>query len=130
VFKCYFNILLPLVPIDGGNQLSIRVAEFNFDPGLNINDQVLFQDVAISQTHAEHTGQRIKSSSSTFTFEASVTKRYYHVTQNTENDRVDNKFSLKIEFEIADKEVMSKMVDQIVSKFPDAYKAYSPDLNE
>lgn len=130
MFKCYFIIRLPIVPIDGGNELSIRVAEFNFNPNLNINDQVIFQNVEISQTHDKPLSLRIKSSEPKYTFEASVTKRYYHVTQYTEHNRVEDKFSLKIEFEIADKEIMSQMVNKIVSNFPDKYKAYSPELNE
>lgn len=127
MFKCQFFVHLPLVFKENKAPYSIRVSEFNFDPGLNINDQVTLRDVSLVESTDVITGKRNRSPG--YSFKALVTQRNYAIEQRSDNNEVEDTFILEIKLEIADKEIMLRMVEQILSIYPDVFEKYSPELN-
>jgi hypothetical protein len=123
MFKCHFLVYLPIVQKNGeNNPLSFRIAEFDFDPGLAIGSEVTLQDVSLTSSYRN--GKRVVDSFSTpkFRFKALVTDRKYLIRQENDNNIVTDKLVLNVILEIADKDIIPEMVEQLISTFPDDYE--------
>jgi hypothetical protein len=73
MYFCGLLVYLPIVltqRID--DPLSFRVAEFNFDPGLFIKDEVFLKDASLTNTR-DKDGKRIISDDRLFSFNSIVT---------------------------------------------------------
>ena len=98
MFKCFVRLEVPLKP--KGQQLESpifwQVAEYDYDPGLQVGDEVQVTDWRIGY----HSDKPV-------TFIALVTKRSKHIKPQKPQDA----FEISIHLEMADKDELSRIVE-------------------
>ncbi|MBE9098856.1 hypothetical protein [Vacuolonema iberomarrocanum] len=137
-FQCEFILVgLPLrhKPTDVERQLVI--AKLDFDPHLQVRDIVQINDSALGiatrldddpKSDSFGSSYRIrKQNAPRFDFQAQVVDKKYRLNVDLVTSRgVTDELTILIWLEIADKELMSKMVETIVQKYPEIYE-FTPD---
>jgi hypothetical protein len=121
MFKCVFSVYLPLFDRQigqDGHQLLFPVAEFDFDPGLEINTEIHLQDICLIE---EKTSYR-EDPPFKFTFNALVIDKKYKIRAESNDNTVVDKLELTYILEIADKDIIPEMVRKLISKFPSYFE--------
>lgn len=104
MLKCKVFLRLPLKDCP-----DVSIAEYNFDPGLKVGDQVSVKDWTWQKIKDNESGLWV-SGEETFSFEAMVTLRKYVI--EPQNFQEAN-FRILIGLEMADKEQLLKLAEII-----------------
>jgi len=102
----------------GSKTTNFRVAEFEFDPGWVIGEEIHIKDASLTRTRRN--GHRIrKDSTPRFSFlgQAIGRKKIVEVDFQDEDSQVFDKYTLAIELEVADKEQVPEMVAKMEQFF-------------
>ena len=102
MFECQIYIHLPL-----DNLPDVEIARYEFDPGLQIKDQVNVVDLVWSKIPDDTT---LMYEEKSFSFEAMVTIRKYQIEPRNSKDAI---FRVLIGLELADKEQLSELAEII-----------------
>ncbi len=125
MFNCAVSVFLPVVAPGKDEPWRAVIAQYNFDPGLMVGDEVEIVDAPLCTTKVD--GRRVQGSSPKFTFRGKVVSREKVILPNTynhETDRVTDAFEIQIVLEIADKEHIGQMAEVMKEKF--GMTDYSP----
>lgn len=110
MFKCLLMINLP-IRIGNSTTSNFGVAEFDFDPGFQVGEEIAVKDVALSVYRRQDDRFR-DDSERRFSFLGQVVERKHIVSVDTQykGDIIKDSYTLIINLEIADKEIIPDMV--------------------
>ena len=119
MFECILVVYLPIST--GANEGSFfRVAQYNFEPNLQVGDQVSLENVNFTISQDNVSGER-KPNTKNFNFCASVMKKNKVILTEKRNNQVVDIFRVVINLEIKDKEMMPQIVKYMLDTFPNDY---------
>ena len=110
MFECVVNVELPIYPGEKREITSYQIASYDFDPGLEVEEQVKVNDASFFQI--KRNGKRVRSTQvERFSFQAIVKERTKIVEPDFEIDagEVVDKLTLLIVLEVADKEQLPEI---------------------
>lgn len=114
MFECIVGVELPLYNPQTKEPISFRIAQYDFDPGLQVNDLVLLEEVTFSQKFNKETGERLKTIGRRFSFEAIVKKRNKIISSEIEvGNQIQDRLILWIVLEMADKEQLGDIAKEL-----------------
>jgi hypothetical protein len=104
------------LPIRIGNSTTsgFGVAEFDFDPGWQIGEEIAVKDAALSVSR-RHNDRFRDDSEPRFSFLGQVVERKHVVSVDTqhEEDIIKDSYTLIVNLEVADKEIIPDMVSKM-----------------
>lgn len=105
MFKYYVTVFLPLCKKGTQESIHYQVAEYDFDPGLQIGDMVQIKNATFLKFKSN--GEDIESSGPKFSFSAQVMQLQKTVETVVPKDL----FSIIFKLEITDKEQLPAIID-------------------
>ncbi len=118
MFNCAISVFLPVVAPDMEEPWQPVIAQYKFDPGLQVGNEIEIVGAPLYNTKVD--GKAVESTSPKFSFRGRVIKRQQVILPDTyirETGERADVLELQITLEIADKEQIGQMTNVLKERF-------------